>query len=171
MSEQNITNAPAAEVQQDVNELRQVRVDKLQALQAEGNILGIDGIEKANIALSSIESAISNSQGYATKFNNLVSEIGGIIVDGKITSSKETREVILSALAIASKADDSYAGVSNNKDILNKAIADYNAAVNAVNTAFGDVCGTATGVVLSAAKDNSVTALVGKVIAFIKELV
>ena len=37
MSEQNITNAPAAEVQQDVNELRQVRVDKLQALQAEGN--------------------------------------------------------------------------------------------------------------------------------------
>ncbi len=141
------------------------------ALQAEGNILGIDGIEKANIALSSIESAISNSKGYATKFNNLVTEIGGIIVDGKITSSKETREVILSALAIASKADDSYAGVSNNKDILNKAIADYNAAVNAVNTAFGDVCGTATGVVLSAAKDNSVTALVGKVIAFIKELV
>ena len=37
MSEQNITNAPAAEVQQDVNELRQVRVDKLQALRAEGN--------------------------------------------------------------------------------------------------------------------------------------
>lgn len=37
MSEQNITNAPANEVQQDVNELRQVRVDKLQALQAEGN--------------------------------------------------------------------------------------------------------------------------------------
>ena len=37
MSEQNITNAPAQEVQQDVNELRQVRVDKLQALQAEGN--------------------------------------------------------------------------------------------------------------------------------------
>ena len=37
MSEQNITNAPAAEVQQDVNELRKVRVDKLQALQAEGN--------------------------------------------------------------------------------------------------------------------------------------
>ena len=35
MSEQNITNAPAAEVQQDVNELRQVRVDKLEALQAE----------------------------------------------------------------------------------------------------------------------------------------
>ena len=37
MSEQNIANAPAAEVQQDVNELRKVRVDKLQALQAEGN--------------------------------------------------------------------------------------------------------------------------------------
>ena len=37
MSEQNITNAPANEVQQDVNELRKVRVDKLQALQAEGN--------------------------------------------------------------------------------------------------------------------------------------
>ncbi len=37
MSEQNITNAPANEIQQDVNELRQVRVDKLQALQSEGN--------------------------------------------------------------------------------------------------------------------------------------
>ncbi len=37
MSEQNIANAPAAEVQQDVNELRKVRVDKLEALQAEGN--------------------------------------------------------------------------------------------------------------------------------------
>ena len=37
MSEQNIANAPAAEVQQDVNELRKVRVDKLKALQAEGN--------------------------------------------------------------------------------------------------------------------------------------
>ena len=37
MSEQNIANAPAAEVQQDVNELRKVRVEKLQALQAEGN--------------------------------------------------------------------------------------------------------------------------------------
>ena len=37
MSEQNIANAPANEVQQDVNELRKVRVDKLQALQAEGN--------------------------------------------------------------------------------------------------------------------------------------
>ena len=37
MSEQNITNVPANEVQQDVNELRKVRVDKLQALQAEGN--------------------------------------------------------------------------------------------------------------------------------------
>ena len=37
MSEQNIANAPAAEVQQDVNELRKVRVDKLQALQSEGN--------------------------------------------------------------------------------------------------------------------------------------
>ena len=36
MSEQNITNAPAEEVQQDVNELRQVRVDKLEALQGEG---------------------------------------------------------------------------------------------------------------------------------------
>ena len=37
MSEQNIANAPAQEVQQDVNELRKVRVDKLQALQSEGN--------------------------------------------------------------------------------------------------------------------------------------
>ena len=37
MSEQNITNAPAQEVQQDVNELRKVRVDKLEALQADGN--------------------------------------------------------------------------------------------------------------------------------------
>ncbi|MBQ1994584.1 MAG: lysine--tRNA ligase [Clostridia bacterium] len=37
MSEQNIANAPAAEVQQDVNELRKVRVDKLQTLQSEGN--------------------------------------------------------------------------------------------------------------------------------------
>ena len=37
MSEQNITNAPAQEAQQDVNELRKVRVDKLQALQSEGN--------------------------------------------------------------------------------------------------------------------------------------
>ncbi len=36
MSEQNITNAPAQEVEQDVNELRQVRVDKLQALQQDG---------------------------------------------------------------------------------------------------------------------------------------
>ena len=34
---QNIANAPAAEVQQDVNELRKVRVDKLQTLQSEGN--------------------------------------------------------------------------------------------------------------------------------------
>ena len=37
MSEQNITNAPAQEAQQDVNELRKVRVDKLEALQADGN--------------------------------------------------------------------------------------------------------------------------------------
>ena len=37
MSEQKITNAPAEEVQQDVNELRKVRVDKLEALQADGN--------------------------------------------------------------------------------------------------------------------------------------
>ena len=140
-------------------------------LQATGNILGIDGIERANITLSSIESALTNSKGYGDKFNKLVAAIGGVIVDGKITSSEQTREAILSALAISSKADDSYAGVSNNKDILNKAIADYNAAVNAANTAFSDLCGTATGVVLSATKGDSVTALVGKVVAFIKELV
>ncbi len=141
------------------------------ALQAAGSILGIDGIEKANIALSSAESAITSSKGYAEKFNNLVTQIGGCIVDGKLTNTAKTREVILSAISICAKADDSLAGVSNNKDILNKAIADYNAVVNAANAAFADVCGTATGVTLSAAAENGMVAIVGKVIAFIKELV
>ena len=141
------------------------------ALQATGSILGIEGIEKANIALSSAESAITNSVGYAAKFNSLVTQIGGCIVDGKITSTAKTREILLSALSIAAKTDDTLVGVSNNKDILNKAIGDYNAAVNATNAAFAEVCGTAAGVTLSATRDNSVVAFVGKVIAFIKELV
>ena len=36
MAQENKANAPQAEAVQDVNELRQVRVDKLQALQSEG---------------------------------------------------------------------------------------------------------------------------------------
>ena len=36
MSEEKNVNVPQQEVQQDVNELRKVRVDKLEALQADG---------------------------------------------------------------------------------------------------------------------------------------
>ena len=36
MSEEKNVNVPQQEAQQDVNELRQIRVDKLEALQAEG---------------------------------------------------------------------------------------------------------------------------------------
>ena len=37
MSQEKNNNLPQAEAVQDVNELRKVRVDKLEALQAEGN--------------------------------------------------------------------------------------------------------------------------------------
>ncbi|MBQ9084482.1 MAG: hypothetical protein IJY24_02385, partial [Clostridia bacterium] len=146
-------------------------IAEAKTLQAAGNILGIEGVEQANIALSNAESAITNANGFATKFNSLVTGLGAHIVNGKITNSAETRAVILEALEIGAKADDTIAGVSNNRDILNKAITDYNAALKAANDAFAGVCNTAAGVGLSATAKTDIAALVGKVIAFIKELV
>ncbi len=140
-------------------------------LQASGNILGIEGVEQANIALSNAESAITNANGFANKFNSLVTKLGGYVVNGKITKSYETRVVLLEAISIGAVADDTIAGVSNNRDILNKAISDYNAAINATNSAFAGVCNVAAGVGLNAAANTEVVALVGKAIAFIKELV
>ena len=41
MSEEKNVVLPEEEVQQDVNELRQVRVDKLEAMQAAGMVLAL----------------------------------------------------------------------------------------------------------------------------------
>ena len=99
------------------------------ALKADGDILGVDGVVEANIALTNAEAEINILEGNSTTLISLVKQIK------EAETLAEKRALIHLANASAANAEDTYTGVTQAKADLAAAIAAFEADVAAANGA------------------------------------
>ncbi len=104
------------------------------ALKERGNIAGVPGVNEANAILDSISAAVDLLKGYASKLHYI---LGGL---SKAQTLLERYNIISEALTIdEDKLDMTSSTVSNDLDILDQAIEDYNADVAALNAEFDGI--------------------------------
>ena len=135
-------------------------IKNAQDLQDAGNVLGVDGVTEANIKLNQIVASIELRERYCIHFINLVSSLD----DAKDASARYA--ILADAREVEPYADQSYAGVSDASAKLAKAIADFNAAVNAINADFDKAADVAANTCGIGSSDKPVSA---HVIAIIKK--
>lgn len=105
-------------------------IARAQALQVEGNVLGVPGVTEANIKLEQIVASIELSTQYCEYFIRLVNSIDGA------SSASELYIILADAKRAEVDADQRYPGVSEASEKLDVAIADYNAKVANINATF-----------------------------------
>jgi hypothetical protein len=118
-------------------------IKNAESLQEAGNVLGVDGVTEANIKLNQIIASIELREKYCVYFLNLVAALD------KADDATETFEILADAREAEAMADKSYAGVADASAKLAKAIADFNAQVEAINAEFekaNDVAANTCGV-------------------------
>ena len=131
-----------------------------ESLQAAGNVLGVDGVTEANIKLNQLIASIELRDRYCIHFINLVNSLD------KATDAANTFAILADAKEAEVKADKSYAGVSEASVKLEKAIADFNAQVNAINAEFEKANNVAANTCGVGANESTVS---GHVIALVKK--
>lgn len=99
------------------------------ALKADGDVLGVDGVVEANIALTNAEAEINILEGNSTTLISLVKQIK------EAETLAEKRALIHLANASAANAEDTYTGVTQAKADLAAAIAAFEADVATANGA------------------------------------
>ncbi len=105
-------------------------IDTALELQASGNVLGVDGVTEANIKLNQLVSSIELADKYCEYFIRVVDSISDTDDIAQLYS------LISTAKSAETKANTSYAGVTEASSKLAKAISDYNSRINKVNAAF-----------------------------------
>lgn len=123
-------------------------VDAAVLLQADGSVTGIEGVEAAEIKLAEALSYVESLEGYSS---TLIAAVEGI-KDAKTLAEK--RALIYLANSVKDKAESSISGVSAAKTELSKAIAAYNAEVEALNALFSGVVSDASSVISAVAADQ-----------------
>lgn len=138
-------------------------IDEALALQEKGNVIGVDGVTEANIALNNMQSTLELAVGYKTQFNGLVNNL----VAEKNNANKFA--IIADAIEAAANAER-YEGVdSADKAKLDAAIAEYNAKIQALNNGFATANDVACNTVSASSGSSSDDTNVGKVVALIKK--
>lgn len=107
-------------------------VNEALELQKTGNIIEIEGVVEANMTLDNAYSSIQFAKASAEKFITLVSYIDSN------ASLSDRFAAINAANAARNVPDSSLAGVSAATSTLDAAIAEYNADVAAINSAYAD---------------------------------
>ena len=132
-------------------------------LQQTGNVIGVEGVTEANIALNNMQSDLELTVGYKTQFANLVSQLLGE------SDNAAKFDIALDALEAVGNAEK-YEGVdSADKAKLDSAIAEYNAKIAALNAGFAAANDVACNTVSASSGSSSDNASVGMVIAIIKK--
>ena len=131
------------------------------ALKEKGNVLEIEGVAQANIALDNAKSAFDVMDAYAVRFDSDVAAIA------KATTLTERFAAIKAAKESETYVDDSVAGVSANKLALANAVSAYETDANAINESVDNMTGYA--VTLSTAT-VSASDIMLKVVSFVKAL-
>ncbi|MBR3680932.1 MAG: hypothetical protein IKL79_02895 [Clostridia bacterium] len=141
----------------------QAEIDKAVLLQQTGNVIGVEGVTEANIALNNMQSDLELTVGYKTQFANLVSQLLGE------SDNAAKFDIALDALEAVGNAEK-YEGVdSADKAKLDSAIAEYNAKIAALNAGFAAANDVACNTVSASSGSSSDNASVGMVIAIIKK--
>ena len=109
---------------------KKAAVEAALLLKANGDIVGIDGVAEANMALAAVESYVAAAEGASETLIAIVSELS------EAKTLEKRRELINSANAFLSLAEDSISGVTSAKASLTSLIAAYNEEVRALNSAF-----------------------------------
>ncbi len=117
------------------------------ALKAEGDVLGIEGVVEANIALTNAEARVNFLEASSNTFISLVEQLKAA------DTLTERRALIHLANASALNAEDTYTGVSAAKGDLATEIAEFEADVAAANAALESATKSAQAIVSSV--DNS----------------
>lgn len=131
------------------------------ALQAAGNVLGVDGVTEANIKLDEISTEIELADKYCTYFIGVVNSIE------KAESTNERYNLIIEAKASEKDANPAYPGVSDASAKLASAIEAYNNEVNKVNSNYE----TATAVAINTSTvGKTANTVSGHVVALVKKL-
>ena len=134
------------------------KVNAAVALSQNGNISGIPGVAAANVVLSLASAKISDEVIVSQRYSYLYATLFE-------ASSPESYYAILSELSDLSgmlgEADE------ENKNRVDKATANYNAQVNAINSAFGTVNETAAKINAGAQGAESIASAVSVVAAYI----
>ena len=135
-------------------------IKNAEALQEAGNVVGVDGVTEANIKLNQIIASIELKEKYCVYFINLVDSLDSA------KDASATFAILSDAIAAEGDADKSFAGVADASAKLAKAIADFNAQVEAVNAEFekaNEVAANTCGV------GGSAQAVSGHVVALVKK--
>ena len=141
----------------------QTAINQALELQKTGNVIGVDGVTEANIALNNMQSDLELTVGYKNQFTNLVTEL----LAEKDSAAKF--DIMIEALGAIENANK-YEGVdSADKTKLDSVIAEYNAKIQALNTGFAKANDVACNTVAASSGNNSDNANVGRVIALIKK--
>lgn len=103
-------------------------------LKESGDVIGIDGVNEANVALANIDAALDVLEGNSKTLLNSVAALE----DTTLTLA-ERREQIIIANNAKDSAEPTYVGVTEAKAALEGYVAAYNEQVSAINAAFGNV--------------------------------
>ena len=141
----------------------QAAINEALELQKTGNVIGVDGVTEANIALNNMQSDLELTVGYKNQFSNLVSDL---LAE---TNNSAKFDIALEALGAIENANK-YEGVdSADKAKLDSAIAEYNAKIQALNNGFAQANDVACNTVSASSGNGADDANVGRVIALIKK--
>lgn len=137
-------------------------IEEVKVLQAEGDILGIDGVDVAgaNIIFSNITAVIELELGYKNQFIAIVESLS------EVQTLEEYYNVLTEAKAAEASTTDEYADVAVAMETLAQQIEYYNAMVDAINGGFDAMVAFAAE--LSATVDNEMAA---KVVELIETLI
>ena len=132
-----------------------------QSLQESGNVLGVEGVTDANIKLNQIVSSLALKDRYCIHFINLVNSLDNV------NGAADMYAVLAEAREAELDADASYPGVAEASAKLAKAIADFNAEIEAINAEFEKANEVASN---TATVGSYYNVLSGKVVALIKKV-
>ena len=131
-----------------------------QKLQADGAVMGIDGIKEANIKLSEALAIVQAKEGHS---KTLIDSVNALKEE---TNLAKRRELIFTAKAHVEGSEEQISGVSAAKSELVAATAAFDADVKAANDAFTGVTENVCELSSAAAPND----IVYKVIEIIKNL-
>ena len=145
-----IAAVDAIDLENDDYAALRAKVDAAIALQADGDITGIEGVEAANVALAKALAEVETLEGYSS---TLIASVAAL---KDASSLKERRALIFTALSVKDEVETAISGVSDALIALDLAIVAYNSDVAALNALFSGVVSDAAVVITSAVADANV---------------